>query len=86
MAADGPEADIPDCSSCKKLCSLFLMFSSAFWTDVPGVTVLLVLAGLLLAAGIGFVLGPSGRPTAPGRRSGGFSRALAARADQHGEL
>jgi len=62
------------------------MFSSAFWTDVPGATVLLVLAGLLLIAGIAFVLSPGGRPPPATRRTGGFSRALAARADQHGEL
>jgi hypothetical protein len=62
------------------------MFSSAFWTDVPGVTALLVFASLLFVLGVGFVLSPSGRPSPRSRRSGGFSRALAARADQHGDL
>ena len=61
------------------------MLLNAFWADVPGVTVLLILAGMVVALTLGFVLSPSGRPAARHRRSGGFSRALANRADRYGD-
>jgi hypothetical protein len=55
--------------------------ADAFWTDVGPASVLLALATVLFIALIGFVLSPAGRPAPPRRRAGGFSRAIADRAD-----
>ena len=62
------------------------MLANAFWADVHTATVvLLLLGGIGLGATMAYVLSPAGRPAARRRRAGGFSRALAARADQYGE-
>jgi hypothetical protein len=62
------------------------MLANAFWADVHATTVvLLLLGGMGLGATVAYVLSPAGRPAARGRRAGGFSRALAARADRYGE-
>jgi hypothetical protein len=62
------------------------MVANAFWADVPAAMVLfLLLAGVVFVATATCLLGPAGRPPARSRRTGGFSRALAARAERYGE-
>lgn len=46
---------------------------------LPGATWLLLPLSLVVAAALAYTLGPAGRPEPQGRRSGGVSRALAAR-------
>lgn len=46
---------------------------------IPKVALVLLPLALLVAAGLAYVLGPAGRPEPTGRRSGGVTRALAAR-------
>ena len=70
----------------RNLCTFCAMVANAFWADVHAVTVVvLLLVGVALAATMRYVLGPAGRPPARRRRSGGFSRALATRAERYGE-
>jgi hypothetical protein len=45
---------------------------------------MLALAGLICAVLVGFALGPGGRPIPSRRRAGGFSRAIADRAEGEG--
>lgn len=61
-----------------------MLQGAGFWADVHPTTVLLALAAVFLVVLIGFVLSPAGRPTPPRRRAGGFSRAMADRADGEG--
>ena len=61
-----------------------MIWGAGFWTDVHPVTVLVGLAAVILALLIGFVLSPAGRPAPARRRAGGFSRAIADRADGEG--
>ncbi len=62
------------------------MLANAFWADVHATTVLLLLlSGIALIATVAYALSPAGRPPARRRRAGGFSRALAARAERYGE-
>lgn len=64
---------------------VMLVIGVGFWADVSGVTVLLAVLALAVVAVMARVLGPWGRPApARQRRSGGLSRALAARADREG--
>ena len=58
-----------------------MISADALWSDVGPASVLFALAAVFLVALIGFVLSPAGRPTPPRRRAGGFSRAIADRAD-----
>jgi hypothetical protein len=58
---------------------------AGFWTDVHPASVFLAFAVVFLVALIGFVLSPAGRPAPPRRRTGGFSRAIADRADGEGK-
>jgi hypothetical protein len=70
----------------RNLCTFCAMLANAFWTDVHVATVVvLLLAGVALAATTAYVLGPAGRPAARRRRTGGLSRALATRAERYGE-
>ena len=62
-----------------------MISAAGFWTDVHPVTVLLALAAVCLVVLVGFILSPAGRPTPHRRRAGGFSRAIADRADGEGE-
>ena len=63
-----------------------MISAAGFWTDVHPVTALLALAVVvLLVFLVGFVLSPAGRPAPHRRRAGGFSRALADRADGEGD-
>ena len=55
-----------------------------FWTDVQSAAVLFALAAVIFGVLVGFVLSPAGRPIPARRRAGGFSRAIADRADGEG--
>lgn len=46
---------------------------------IPKIALVLIPLALVVAAGLAYVLGPAGRPEPSGRRSGGVTRALAAR-------
>jgi hypothetical protein len=61
-----------------------VIFGAQFWTDVPPVTVLLGLAAVFVVVLLGLILSPTGRPTPPRHRAGGFSRAIAHRTDGEG--
>ena len=56
-----------------------------FWTDVQAAAILLAVAAVICAVLVGFALSPAGRPIPARRRAGGFSRALADRADGEGD-
>jgi hypothetical protein len=62
-----------------------MLLSAGFWTDVHPATVLLALGALMLVVVVGFILSPAGRPIPARRRTGGFSRAIADRAEGEGE-
>ena len=46
---------------------------------LPKIALVLIPLALLVAAGLAYILGPAGRPEPSGRRTGGVTRALAAR-------
>ena len=56
-----------------------------FWTDVSSAAVLLVFVAVIFAVLVGFALSPAGRPMPSRRRAGGFSRAIADRAEGEGD-
>ena len=56
-----------------------------FWSDVQAAAILLVFAALICAVLVGFALSPAGRPIPSRRRAGGFSRAIADRAEGEGD-
>lgn len=62
-----------------------MILGAEFWGDVHPASALLALAAVLFVALLGFVLSPGGRPAPPRRRAGGFSRAIADRADAEGD-
>ena len=62
-----------------------MLWGVGFWTDVSAAAVLLVIAALIFAALLGFALSPAGRPIPSRRRAGGFSRAIADRAEGEGD-
>jgi hypothetical protein len=55
-----------------------------FWTDVQATVVLLALAAVIFVVLVGFALSPASRPIPSRRRAGGFSRAIADRAEGEG--
>jgi hypothetical protein len=63
-----------------------VIFGAAFWTDVHPATVLLAVAAMVFVVLIGLILSPAGRPAPPRPRVGGFSRAIADRADGQGGM
>jgi len=62
-----------------------VIWGVGFWTDVEPAAVLFALAAVVFAVLVGFALSPAGRPIPSRRRAGGFSRAIADRADGEGD-
>jgi len=62
-----------------------VIWGIGFWADVETVAVLLVLVAMIFAVLVGFALSPAGRPIPSRRRAGGFSRAIADRAEGEGD-
>jgi len=62
-----------------------VLWGIGFWADVETAAVLLVLAATIFAVLVGFAMSPAGRPIPSRRRAGGFSRAIADRADGEGD-
>ena len=62
-----------------------MIWGIGFWADVETVAVLLVLVAMIFAVLVGFALSPAGRPIPSRRRAGGFSRAIADRAEGEGD-
>jgi hypothetical protein len=62
-----------------------VIWGVGFWTDVQAAAVVLALVAVIFAVLVGFALSPAGRPIPSRRRAGGFSRALADRAEGEGD-
>ena len=62
-----------------------MIWGVGFWTDVQAAAILLALAAVICAVLVGFALSPGGRPIPSRRRAGGFSRAIADRAEGEGD-
>jgi hypothetical protein len=62
-----------------------VIWGVGFWTDVQAAAILLALAAVICAVLVGFALSPAGRPIPSRRRAGGFSRAIADRAEGEGD-
>jgi hypothetical protein len=62
-----------------------VIWGVGFWTDVQSAAVLLVLVAVIFAVLVGFALSPAGRPIPSRPRAGGFSRAIADRAEGEGD-
>jgi hypothetical protein len=63
---------------------LRVVLGAGFWTDFNPAMVVLALVAVIFCVLVGFVLSPAGRPIPSRRRAGGFSRAIADRADGEG--
>jgi hypothetical protein len=62
-----------------------VIWGVGFWTDVQAAAVLLALAATICAVLVGVAMSPAGRPIPSRRRAGGFSRAIADRAEFEGD-